>query len=80
VEFARQAVNDSHRTLSVQDRRRLIADLRSDDAAVRMSAFIVLRRFTGMDHGFEPTGPELERAAAINRWETWERQEELAGE
>jgi hypothetical protein len=80
VEFVRQAASGSDQTLSIHDRRRLIADLRSDDAAVRMAAFEALRRLTGMDQGFEPSGTETERAAAIDRWEAWERQEELAGE
>jgi len=49
----------------------LIGMLGSSDPAVRMIAQRSLERLTGLSHGFDHAGSELQRRAAIGRWVAW---------
>ena len=49
----------------------LITLLASDDAAVRFAANGALKRLTGEDFGFDPSGDWFDREAAIVRWASW---------
>ena len=50
---------------------RIVENLSSDDAAVRMAAIGALRRITGETLGYRFDAPEIERRAAIDRWKAW---------
>jgi hypothetical protein len=50
---------------------RIVENLSSDDAAVRMAAIGALRRMTGQTLGYRFDAPEVERRAAIGRWKGW---------
>ena len=50
---------------------RIVENLSSDDAAVRMAAIGALRRMTGETLGYRFEDPEVERRAAIDRWKKW---------
>lgn len=50
---------------------RIVENLSSDDAAVRMAAIGALRRMTGETLGYRFDDPEVERRSAIDRWKTW---------
>jgi hypothetical protein len=57
-----------------QDRailQHLVADLDSDDPAVRLYAFESLQRLTGQDLGYRYYDDEIARQAAIRRWQAW---------
>lgn len=60
----------------------LITMLASDDPAVRMIGQRSLERLTGLSHGYDHAGPELQRRAAIGRWVAWYESESgvLAGD
>ena len=49
----------------------LIADLASDDAAVRLFAAEGLRRIAGTSFGYEPYADEPQREVAAARWREW---------
>jgi hypothetical protein len=49
----------------------LIADLNSDDAAVRFYSIDALRSLTGQDCGYRYFAEEDERKAAVERWKKW---------
>lgn len=50
---------------------RIVENLASDDAAVRLAAIGALRRMTGEELGYRFDAPEIERRAAIDRWKGW---------
>ena len=49
--------------------RRLVEQLDSDDAAVRLAAIGALERLTGETHGYRYDDPRPTRNVAIDRWE-----------
>jgi HEAT repeat protein len=51
----------------------LIGLLDSDDPATRLVAIRALERLTGQTLGYDHAGPEADRAAAVARWEDWQR-------
>ena len=59
---------------------RLVNDLESQDSAVRLFAIESLERLTGQRLGFQYYDPEVQRAAAVQRWRDWlSRQQGGAG-
>jgi len=50
---------------------RIVENLSSDDAAVRMAAIGALRRMTGETLDYRFDAREVERRAAIGRWKEW---------
>lgn len=52
---------------------RIVENLSSDDAAVRMAAIAALRRLTGESLGYRFDDPPADRQAAIDRWAGWVR-------
>ena len=46
----------------------LVEALDSDDPAVRLTAFLALRRLTDRSFGYCPSAPADERAEAVRRW------------
>lgn len=55
--------------------RSLIAQLDSDDPAVRVFAIASLEKVTGQRRGYDPADPERTRREAADRWQEWYRQE-----
>ena len=49
----------------------LVKRLYGDDAAMRLSAILALKEITGEDMGYRLYESEVERMAAIQRWENW---------
>ena len=49
----------------------LVKRLYDEDAAMRLSAIRALKDITGEDMGYRHYEPEVERVAAIKRWEDW---------
>lgn len=56
-----------------QDIPRIVENLSSDDAAVRMAAIGALRRMTGETLGYRFDDPSPDRQQAIARWADWAR-------
>lgn len=53
---------------------KLVADLASDDPAVRFYAIESLQRLTGQTLDYNYYAPEEDRAAAVARWQAWLKQ------
>jgi len=51
--------------------RQLVADLDSDDPAVRFYAISGLERFTGQRFGYDYYADEQRREPAVRRWREW---------
>ena len=49
----------------------LVKRLYDEDPAIRLSAIKALKNITGEDMGYRSYEPEVDRIAAIKRWETW---------
>jgi len=49
----------------------LVADLESDDSAVRMYSIDGLRRLTGQDFGYVYFDDEPNRRTAVSQWKQW---------
>jgi hypothetical protein len=49
----------------------LVENLSDRDEAVRMFTSIGLRKLTGKDFGYNPSGAPEERFASIERWKEW---------
>ena len=49
----------------------LVLALDAETAGERAAAFDVLRRTTGLTHGYDPEGPAAARSAAVAAWEAW---------
>ena len=47
----------------------LVRMLDSDDPATRLLAIVALERITGETMGFDASGPEMDRRAAVDRWQ-----------
>lgn len=58
--------------------RQLVADLESDDPAVRLYAVSALRRLTGENFGYRYYDGDEQRQAAVNRWRQWLEEGERA--
>lgn len=58
---------------------RIVENLSSDDAAVRMAAIGALRRMTGETLGYRFDDPPATRQAAIERWAGWVRDHAAQG-
>jgi len=54
----------------------MVADLDSDDAAVRLFAIQGLRRLTGETFGYRYYDDEEEREPALKRWQEWLAQQQ----
>jgi len=67
------AIDRSARQGSRADIPRIVENLSSDDAAVRMAAIGALRRMTGETLGYRFDDPAAERQAAVSRWAEWVR-------
>jgi len=52
----------------------LFETLRSDDPLRRRVGIDRLRQLTGLDHGYDPSGPPAGREEAVARWEGWLRE------
>lgn len=67
------------RAVREQDRsvvRQLVADLESDDPAVRFYAIKGLHELTGQDFGYRYYADEAERDPALQRWRQWLEEQE----
>jgi HEAT repeat protein len=53
--------------------------LNDDDPAVRVAAIAALRRLTGQDYGYSPSGSEAEREAIMRRFIDTHRQQQSTG-
>ena len=51
--------------------RQLVADLDSDDPAVRLFAIDALRRLTGQNFGYRYYDGEEQRRPAVEQWRQW---------
>jgi hypothetical protein len=51
--------------------RQLVADLESDDPAVRFYAINGLQRITGERFGYDYYADEQQRQPAVQRWQDW---------
>ena len=51
--------------------RQLVADLESDDPAVRLYAIDALRRMTGQAFGYRYYDDDAQRREAVGRWKQW---------
>lgn len=51
--------------------RQLVADLDSDDPAVRLYAIDALRRITGESFGYRYYDGDEQRRAAVGEWQRW---------
>jgi hypothetical protein len=71
VKIPAAAVAVQNRDLSVIPQ--LIADLQSDDSAVRLYAIEALHRLTGHNLGYRYYDSDEERAAAVQRWRDWQK-------
>ena len=60
--------------------RQLVADLESDDPAVRLYAASALRRLTSENFGYRYYDGEEQRRAAVARWRQWLEARERAAE
>ncbi len=49
----------------------LVKRLYDEDSAIRLSAIRALQSITGEDMGYRSYEPEVNRVAAIKRWEAW---------
>jgi len=57
----------------------VISRLRDDDKTVRTLAYVVLKRLSGTDLGFDPADDEPKRNESILLWETWWKANEKSG-
>jgi HEAT repeat protein len=67
------AIDRSAREGNRKDIPRIVENLSSDDAAVRMAAIGALRRMTGETLGYRFDDPAEVRREAISRWSDWAR-------
>lgn len=67
------AIEQSASDGRVADLPRIVENLSSDDASVRMAAIAALRRMTGETLGYRFDDPPAERQAAVERWAGWIR-------
>jgi hypothetical protein len=51
--------------------KQLVADLQSEDPAIRFYAISGLRRLTGQDFGYRYYDDEATRQPAVVRWQKW---------
>jgi hypothetical protein len=51
--------------------RQLVKDLDSDDPAVRLFAIHALQDLTGQRYGYDYFADEVQRQAALLRWQEW---------
>ena len=51
--------------------RQLVKDLDSDDPAVRLFAIHALQELTGQRYGYDYFADEVQRRAALHRWQEW---------
>jgi hypothetical protein len=49
----------------------LVRNLSDPDGAVRLFTAAALRNLTGLDFGYKPHGTDVERKAAVDRWNEW---------
>ena len=54
-----------------RDTARLVENLASDDAAVRMAAIVALERATGSTLGYRFDDSPEDRASSVARWRAW---------
>ena len=69
-----QVASDFGRTQVRPDRdtlKNLIEMLLSSDAAERLVAGDTLKLVTGVDLGYDPSAPLVERVAEVQRWRAW---------
>ncbi len=62
------AISEAGRTRNPDAVPDLIAQLDSDDPAVRMYAIVALEKITGERKGYSPYAPPHARSAAVERW------------
>ncbi len=79
-EVATKAMNKAAQEKSREAMVPLVGRLYDEDAVIRLSASTALESITGEDMGYESYGGEVERVAAIKRWEAWLVKEGLASE
>lgn len=66
------AIERSVRTgRALQDAPRLVENLASDDAAVRLAAITALERTTGSTLGYRFDDSPGDRASSVARWRAW---------
>ena len=79
-EVATEAMNKAAQQKSREAIVPLVGRLYDEDAVIRLSASTALESITGEDMGYQSYGGEVERVAAIKRWEAWLVKEGLASE
>jgi outer membrane murein-binding lipoprotein Lpp len=70
-----EAIGDASKHPSPQELKGLIAQLDSDDPAVRVFAIAALEHATGQRRGYDPADPPRLREEAADRWQKWYCQE-----
>ena len=73
------AIKKAVRTHDRAAARQLVADLESDDPAVRFYAINGLERLTGERFGYDYYASDERRRAAVQRWQKWLAERDTPG-
>lgn len=65
------AIRRAAREQDQESVRQLVADLESDDPAVRFYAIRALRGLVAQDFGYHYWAPDEQREPAVQRWKQW---------
>ena len=65
------AIRHASKNTNPADRAQLVADLNSDDPAVRLFSIEALEKITGERLGYQYYFDEEQRAPSIARWKAW---------